>query len=163
VAVTEPQTPQTPKTPEAQAKRAPGRSQNRRRLIIVGLVVLAALGFLVVRGLGNATLYFRTADEAVAQKQQLGNKQFRIEGTVVAGTVKEVANRTAFNIESKGVVVPVSHQGDPPELFKPGIPVVLQGHFEGDTFASDQIMVKHSEDYIAQHPNRVTVPPSTAP
>jgi cytochrome c-type biogenesis protein CcmE len=160
VAVAEPQTPQTPQTP---VKRAPGRSQNRRRLIIVGLVVLAALGFLVVRGLGNATLYFRTADEAVAQKQQLGNKQFRIEGTVVAGTVKEVANRTAFNIESKGVVVPVSHQGDPPELFKPGIPVVLQGHFEGDTFASDQIMVKHSEDYIAQHPNRVTVPPSTGP
>ena len=144
-------------------QRAPGRSQNRRRLIIVGLVVLAALGFLVVRGLGNATLYFRTADEAVAQKQQLGTKRFRIEGTVVAGTVKEQSNRVAFNIESKGVVVPVSHQGDPPELFKPNIPVVLEGNFQGDTFDSDRIMVKHSEDYIAQHPNRVTVPPSTVP
>jgi len=132
-------------------------------MIIVGVVVLAALGFLVVRGLGNATLYFRTADEAVAQKQQLGDRQFRIEGTVVAGTVRDAGRTTAFSIESKGVVVPVSHTGDPPELFKPNIPVVLEGHFQGDTFASDRIMVKHSEDYIAKHPSRVTVPPSSVP
>jgi len=132
-------------------------------MIIAGLVVLAALGFLVVKGLGNATLYFRTADEAVAQKHQLGDRRFRIEGNVVAGTVREAAGTTAFNIESKGVVVPVSHQGDPPELFKPGIPVVLEGHFQGDTFDSDRILVKHSEDYIAKYPSRVTVPPSTVP
>jgi cytochrome c-type biogenesis protein CcmE len=144
-------------------QRAPGRTQGRRRLIVVGLVVLAALGFLVVRGLGNATLYFRTADEAVAQKQQLGDRRFRIEGNVMAGTVKEMSNRVAFSIESKGVIVPVSHVGDPPELFKPGIPVVLEGNFQGDTFDSDRIMVKHSEDYVAKHPSRVTVPPSTGP
>jgi cytochrome c-type biogenesis protein CcmE len=143
---------------------APGRTQGRRRLIVVALVILAALGFLVFRGLGNATLYFRTADEAVAQRHSLGDKRFRIEGTVVAGTVREVGNVTAFNIESKGVVVPVEHQGDPPELFKPGIPVVLEGHFsgQGDAFASDRIMVKHSEDYVAQHPDRVTTLPSTS-
>ena len=140
-----------------------GRTQGRRRLIIVGLVVLAALGFLVVRGLGNATLYFRTADEAVTQRQQLGDRRFRIEGSVVAGSVQETANRVAFNIESKGVVVPVSHQGDPPQLFKPGTPVVLEGRFQGETFASDRIMVKHSEDYVAKHPSRVTTPPSSAP
>ena len=52
--------------------------------------------------------------------------------------------------------VPVLHQGDPPELFKPGIPVVLEGHFVGTHFDSDRIMVKHSEDYIAKHPSRVT-------
>ena len=80
-----------------------------------------------------------------------------------AGTVRDAGGTTAFNIASKGVVVPVSHTGDPPELFKPGIPVVLEGHFDGDTFASDRIMVKHSEDYVAQHPDRVTVPPTTVP
>ncbi len=141
-----------------------GRTQHRRRYVVVGVVVAAALGFLLVRGLGNATLYFRTADEAVAQRQQLDGRRFRIEGTVVAGSVQQVANQVAFKIENKGVVVPVDHQGDPPELFKPGIPVVLEGHFVGETFASDRIMVKHSEDYIAKHPSRVTtVPPTTLP
>ena len=128
---------------------------------MAGVVVLAALGFLVVRGLGNATLYFRTADEAVAQRHSLGDRPFRIEGTVVGGTVHQAGSDVGFDIESKGVHVPVLHQGDPPELFKPGIPVVLEGHFQGSHFASDRIMVKHSEDYIAKHPTRVTTAPGS--
>jgi cytochrome c-type biogenesis protein CcmE len=149
------------------AVEAPGqRSAARRRLIAAGLVVAAALGFLVFRGLGTATLYFRTADEAVAQRQQLGDKRFRIEGTVVAGTVHQAGSQVAFDIESNGTHVGVLHDGDPPELFKPGVPVVLEGQFSGDHFASDRIMVKHSEDYVAKHPGRVTtvsVPPAGAP
>jgi cytochrome c-type biogenesis protein CcmE len=130
-----------------------------RRLWVAGVVVLAALGFLVVRGLGNATLYFRTADEAVAQRAQLGDRRFRIEGTVVPDSVRASARDVAFSIESKGVTVPVRHQGDPPELFQPGIPVVLEGRFRGTSFASDRIMVKHSENYIAKYPERVEPKP----
>jgi cytochrome c-type biogenesis protein CcmE len=128
----------------------------RRRLWAAGGVVLVALGFLVFQGLGNATVYFRTADEAVAQRRSLGTRRFRIEGTVVSGSVVESAGAVAFRIESKAVVVPVLHHGDPPELFKPGMPVVLEGHFSGDAFASDRILVKHSETYVADHPERVT-------
>ncbi len=135
-------------------------TKDTKRLWLAGGVVAAALGFLVFQGLGNATLYFRTADEAVAQRDSLGTKRFRIEGAVVAGTVHEVGNQVAFTIESRGVTVAVLHQGDPPELFKPGIPVVLEGRFQGDQFASDRIMVKHSETYVADHPERVT---STVP
>ncbi len=132
----------------------------RRRLWIAGVVVLAALGFLVVRGLGNATLYFRTADEAVAQREQLGDRRFRIEGDVVDGTVQQVGNDVSFVLTSKNVEVPVRHKGDPPELFRPGIPVVLEGRFQGDYFSSDRIMVRHSETYVAENPERVanTVP-----
>jgi len=142
---------------------APGRSQARRRVIIAAVVLLAALGFLVFRGLGNATLYFRTADEAVAQRQDLGDRRFRIEGTVVGGTVRENQGSVDFDIENNGVRVPVNHSGGPPELFKPGIPVVLEGRFYGDNFISDRIMVKHSEDYIAKNPERVTTVPSSPP
>ena len=110
-----------------------------RRLWVAGVVVVAALGFLVVRGLGNATLYFRTADEAVAQRAHLGDRRFRIEGTVVPGTVQQQANDVAFAIQHNGVAVPVRHAGDPPELFKPEIPVVLEGRFRGETFSSDRI------------------------
>ena len=47
------------------------------------------------------------------------------------------------------------HHGGPPELFKPGIPVVLEGRWQGDTYASDRIMVKHTEEYRAENPERV--------
>jgi cytochrome c-type biogenesis protein CcmE len=128
----------------------------RRRLWLAGIVVLAALGFLVFQGLGNATLYFRTADEAVAQRAELGDRRFRIEGDVVDGSVQQVGNDVSFILTSKSVEVPVRHKGDPPELFRPGIPVVLEGRFQGDHFSSDRIMVRHSETYVAENPDRVT-------
>jgi cytochrome c-type biogenesis protein CcmE len=135
----------------------------RRRLWIAGAIVVAALGFLVFRGLGNATLYFRTADEAVAQRESLGSRRFRIQGAVVAGTVRQSGQQVQFDITSNGVSVPIVHQGDPPELFKPGIPVVLEGRFEGDRFSSDRMLVKHSETYTAEHPERVTTSVPAAP
>jgi len=131
----------------------------RRRMWLAGVVVLAALGFLVFQGLGNATLYFRTADEAVAQRSQLGDRRFRIEGDVVDGSVRQVGNDVSFTLTSKSVEVPVRHRGDPPELFRPGIPVVLEGRFQGDYFTSDRILVKHSETYVAENPDRLTTSP----
>ena len=53
---------------------------NRTRAYGLGLVVIVALGFLMVQGLGNATEYFRKADEAVAQVAKLGDKRFRLAG-----------------------------------------------------------------------------------
>lgn len=128
----------------------------RRRLWLAGFVVVVALGFLVFQGLGNATLYFRTADEAVAQREQLGDRRFRIEGDVVDGSVRQVGNDVSFTLIKNDVQVPVQHKGDPPELFRPGIPVVLEGRFQGDHFSSDRILVKHSETYVAENPERVT-------
>ena len=135
----------------------------RRRLWIAGAVVVAALGFLVFRGLGNATLYFRTADEAVAQRQELGERRFRIEGTVVAGSVSSSGGLVSFRIAGDRVEVPIVHRGDPPELFKPGIPVVLEGRFQVEGFASDRMLVKHTESYVADHPERVTTVPAPSP
>ena len=126
-------------------------------------MIAAAVGVLVVRGLGNATVYFKTADEAVAQRAKLGTHRFRIEGTVQPG-VHQVGQDAAFVIANNGVSVSVVHHGDPPQLFKPGIPVVLEGHFDpSGTFASDLIMVKHTETYVAQHPDRVKTAETTIP
>ena len=40
-------------------------------------------------------------------------------------------------------------RGHPPEMFRPGIPVVLEGHWHeaADVFASDRILIKHDESY----------------
>jgi cytochrome c-type biogenesis protein CcmE len=136
-----------------------GTFTSRRRLMIAAAVIVAALVFLVFQGLGNATVYFKTADEAVAQKAKLGNHRFRIEGVVVPASLRTLGdNSVAFTITSKGVSVPVVHHGDEPPLFEKQQtppPVVLEGRFEGDTFASDRIIVKHSETYTEQHPDRV--------
>ena len=125
------------------------------RIAAVVLVIAGAIGFLVSKGLGDATVYFKTADEAVAEKDELGDRRFRVEGAVVADSVEQTGDGVRFEIISAGEVVPVLHRGDPPELFKPGIPVVLEGHWDGDVYASDRIMVKHTSEYREQNPDRV--------
>ena len=144
--------------PVPAAPRVRPRSRNALRLWVAGAIIVTALGFLVFRGLDNATLYFRTADEAVARRDELGTRRFRIEGTVVQGSVREQGDALDFRIESKGTIVDVVHHGNQPGLFKPGIPVVLEGRFadRSQTFKSDRILVKHSETYVAKNPERVT-------
>lgn len=128
---------------------------SRRRLVIASAIVLAALGFLLWRGLGESTVYFRTADEAVADRDRLGDRRFRIEGVVVDGSVRPADGAVRFRIASNRVEVPVTHRGDPPELFQPNIPVVLEGRWRGDTYESDRIMVRHSSSYKSENPDRV--------
>lgn len=125
------------------------------RIAAVVLVIAAAIGFLVFKGLGDATVYFKTADEAVAEKDELGDRRFRVEGAVVTDSVEQTDEGVSFEIISAGETVPVLHRGDPPELFKPGIPVVLEGRWDGDVYASDRIMVKHTTEYREQNPDRV--------
>lgn len=136
--------------------RAPAARAGRRRPWVAGAVIAVALGFLVVRGLGDATVYFKTADEALAEREELDDRRFRLEGAVVPGSVRPDANSVEFEVRGTGGgTVDVVHRGDPPELFQPDVPVVLEGRFEGDRYASDRIMVKHSSEYRAENPERV--------
>ena len=48
---------------------------------------------------------------------------------MVDGSVRQVGNDVSFTLIKNDVRVPVQHKGDPPELFRPGIPVVLEGRF----------------------------------
>ena len=136
-----------------------GARTRRRRPIGVYLALAAVvlgIGFVVFQGLDGATLYFRNADEAVADRDELGTRRFRLQGLVRDDVVQDGESVT-FTVTFDGADVPVVHQGDPPDLFEPGQPVVLEGRFiEGsDTFASDRILVKHSEEYEAENDDRI--------
>jgi cytochrome c-type biogenesis protein CcmE len=54
--------------------------------------------------------------------------------------------------------IAVQNTGNPPQLFQPNVPVVVVGHFVPGGFASTQIIVDHSAQYIEQHPARVRAP-----
>lgn len=144
----------TPRTGPAPRQGGPS---NRRWVAFGGLAVLVvALGFVLVRGLGEAATFFYNVDEAVERKGELQGERFRIQGNVEYGSVHETDRGVDFVLRFNGVEVPVEHAGTPPELFGPEIPVVLEGTFVGDTFASDEILIKHDSSYEEQHSDRVS-------
>lgn len=138
----------TPRT--GPTKRRRGLGASIVLVVVVGLLVVVA-----VKALGSASLFFYNADEAVARRAELGDDRFRLQGTVEPGSVDQTDDGVTFTVAYRGVEVDVVHQGDPPELFQDDIPVVLEGHWDGEVFASDRILVKHSSEYEADNPDRL--------
>jgi len=146
----------TPRTAPGSGSAAGARRRRSPWAYGVLVVVLAGLAVVVYQGLTQASLYFYNADEAVAQRADLGDKRFRLQGLVV-GQPDPTEEGIAFVVAYDDVEVEVHHEGDPPELFDVGIPVVLEGRWDpsGDFFASDRILVKHSEQYEADNEDRL--------
>jgi len=145
-------------SPRTGPSPAPGRARARRPVTVwlALAVVVLGIGFVLLQGLGNATLYFRNVDEAVAERDELGTRRFRLQG-LVEDDVAEVDGAVTFTLAFNDVEVPVRHTGDPRELFGPGQSVVLEGRFaEGsDVFVSDYMLVKHDEDYTDDNGDRI--------
>ncbi len=153
----------TPRTGAAPSSRG---AAGRRWSAIAVLVGLAGvLVFIAVQARG-ASLYYRNADEAVAQKAELGQQRFRLQGVVVGRPVED-GTAKVFDVAYRGVSVTVRHTGKEPALFKPGLPVVAEGRWNdaGTRFDSDRLLVKHTEDYKkadvdrkeyeSEHPDRL--------
>jgi cytochrome c-type biogenesis protein CcmE len=139
-------------------------SRGRRRLLLVFVVLVAAITYLLVEGLGSSLDYFDTVGQAFAHKGTIGTTVIRLEGLVVPGSVHRTARGASFEVSGGGHEFAVRNIGSPPQLFQPDIPVVVVGHFtssRSDVFVSNQIMVKHSATYIAAHPTRVRAPNGT--
>lgn len=143
----------TPRTEPA--ARPPVRRRSPLAYVAL-LLVLLGIGVVAYQALTSASLYFYNADEAVDRQAELGDRRFRLQGTVRDDVVTTEAG-VAFTVTWAGEDVGVRHDGDPPELFAPGIPVVLEGGWDpsGDFFASDRILVKHSEQYEADNGERL--------
>jgi cytochrome c-type biogenesis protein CcmE len=146
------------------------RRKRRWAPVLVLVLVLGGAGFVVAQALTTATTFFYNADEAVAKQSELGTSRFRLQGSVVPGTIEQTETGVDFVVVFNGVEVAVAHVGDPPELFKDAEPVVLEGHWDatGARFDSDRMLIKHDANYTETNSERLkeadeggTVPTST--
>jgi cytochrome c-type biogenesis protein CcmE len=131
--------------------------RTRLRIGLVVAVVAAAVAFLVMQGLGNATTYFYNADEVAGREAELEGKSIRLQGTVV-GEPTRSGDGLAFEVAYKCRAVRILHHGGEPELFKPGIPVVLEGEIGGDgVYRSHRIIVRHTSEYRTEESDRLAL------
>lgn len=117
--------------------------------IAAGLVVLGVAGFLIYRALSASLVYFILPSDYATAPQKYDERRLRLGGLVEAGTVRFDPSdlQLTFEITDSIASYPVTHYGAPPQLFKENTGVVVEGHFENGTFASDNLLVKHSEVY----------------
>jgi cytochrome c-type biogenesis protein CcmE len=134
-------------TEQAPVVPRPAPKPKRLRYIVAGGLCVGAVAFLLVGGLSRNIVYFRTTSEAVKTRSEQGTHRFRLMGAVVTGSQQPTNDGVAFDVTDGVQRVRVVHHGSPPELFKDGVPVVCEGHWQNDVFDSDRIMIKHGADY----------------
>jgi cytochrome c-type biogenesis protein CcmE len=127
-----------------------------RRFLIGGLIIVAALFYLIYGGMRQAMVYFVTPSEIKAQETKSSQGKFlRVGGMVVKGSLDRNADGLTyrFQLTDGNAVIPVYFHGVPPDLFADGKGAVVEGKLDRDgLFIANTIMAKHAEEYSpAEH------------
>jgi cytochrome c-type biogenesis protein CcmE len=118
--------------------------------LIGGVIILAALAYIIYGGLQEAMVYFKMPSELRAEEKSLQGKFVRMGGMVVKGSLqKDLQNLTyRFQLTDGNIAFPVYFKGVPPDLFVEGKGAVVEGRVGSDgVFQATMIMAKHAEDY----------------
>ena len=125
----------------------------KRRLF--GLCALgiagSALAWVSLGDLGDDLVYYWSPTELLAH-QNATNATVRLGGLVQEGSLNwdAQAQEVAFHITDGEGTVPVHCTANPPQMFREGIGVVVEGQLHSDgIFHTERIMVKHSNEYRA--------------
>src|SRR5262245_1453741 len=124
----------------------------KRKFVVGGVVILAALGYLVYAGVSQSVVYFVTPGELAAAP--VAGKSYRLGGMVKPGTLKWDPRSLdlAFTLSDGNASVAIRHKGTPPDLFAEGRGAVVEGTWTREGyFKAATIMAKHSEEYKAPH------------
>jgi cytochrome c-type biogenesis protein CcmE len=129
-----------------------------RRFLIGGVIILAALSYMIYGGMQEALVYFVTPSELKAKEHSSADKFLRMGGMVVKGSLqKDLKNLTyRFDLTDGTATFPVFFKGVPPDLFTEGKGAVVEGRIGSDgVFQATMIMAKHAEEY-SPHPDGKT-------
>ncbi len=139
-----------PTDPQESAGVAPVLT-GRRKLVILGAIMLAAFGYFAFTAFQNATSYYLSVDEFVERGPVVG-ESVRIKGTLVPFTFEREAPRSTlarFHLEDGGSQIPATYDGVLPDLFfNPHSELVLGGSYqESGDFLVEQVQVKCPSKY----------------
>ncbi len=125
------------------------RKQQRMVLVIVAVLLLGGATALVMAALSDSVAFFATPTD-IAKGKVEADKNFRIGGLVVDGSVGRRDDGTVtFALTDQANEVKVAYEGILPDLFREGQGIVAQGRIgEDGTFVASEVLAKHDENYM---------------
>jgi len=131
-------------------------STNQNRLIAVVALALAAaaLGSIAFGKMGENLVYYWSPSQLLSQGEKAIGPTIRLGGMVAAGSIAWNAGKThldfkvADGITPEAPAVQVSSDEIPPQMFREGIGVVVEGTYDQNgVFRTNRLMVNHSNKY----------------
>jgi cytochrome c-type biogenesis protein CcmE len=164
------------------AVEAHPRSGSRVKFIIGGVLIFAAITFLIISSTKANAEYFFTIDELISRGQSVVGQNVRISGAVVGDSILydpadlslhfTIANVPADNkqIEAQGGLAAVLHAavvdpsrtrmqveyiGPKPDLLRDEAQAIMTGHIgEDNTFYADELLLKCPTKYEEAVPSQ---------
>lgn len=135
-----------------------------KKLIVAGIVLAGAVGYLAYAGVKSGWVYFLQVDEFTVNTQYHGQR-VRLHGKAAEeGFASNPGTLTAaFNLTGKTAKLPVAYRGAIPEMFKAGSDVVVEGKLDqAGVFKADVLMTKCASKYEANSPHKKDHKPEAA-
>ena len=124
----------------------------KKRLLLIALMVAGiavGVGF-ALKALNQNIMFFFSPSDIVAGKAPQ-NKDFRVGGVVVEGTVKRPGDglTVQFDLTDNAETVTVKYTGILPDLFREGQGIIANGQLNGSgEFVANEVLAKHDENYM---------------
>ncbi|MBF6591874.1 MAG: cytochrome c maturation protein CcmE [Ktedonobacterales bacterium] len=142
-----------------QAAPAPTQRRKRRKMpwsfLIAGVAVTGAILYLVIANTSAAAEYYMTVGE-LRHCTTCTRQAVRVAGIVAPGSVVRGAGGQVihFTITDSGQSLPVVYSGIVPDIFRPGIQVVVEGQLTtGGVFSARNLLAKCPSKFQAATPN----------
>lgn len=123
----------------------------RSRLFLVAAIAVAAIGFTIIAasGINKNLVYYWTPSDLYKAGDKAYGATIRLGGQVAPGSVHHGAGSAMdFDVTDKKQIVHVKSTGIPPQMFREGIGVVVEGTMtRAGVFESERLMVSHNNEY----------------
>ena len=122
----------------------------KKNLLLV-LFGISLIVFASIRIASNNTIYYYTTSEAIENITAISAERIKLGGFVVSESVsKGSIDETNFEITDGNKTIKIVFDGFIPELFQDEMGVILDGYFENNIFYSDDMLVKHDNEYVSE-------------
>ena len=124
----------------------------KKRLLLI-LLMVAGIGVGVafaLKALNQNLMFFFSPSDIVAGKAPQ-NKDFRVGGVVVEGSVKRPGDglTVEFDLTDNAKTVTVKYTGILPDLFREGQGIIANGRLDpSGEFVANEVLAKHDENYM---------------
>lgn len=129
-----------------------------KKNLVIAVVALslagAALAFIAFGALGDNLVYYWSPSQLLEQGDKAIGPTIRLGGMVKAGSIVWNAGKTHLDFQvadgtfADAKFVQVSSNEIPPQMFREGIGVVVEGTYDkSGVFRTNRLMVNHSNQY----------------
>lgn len=127
----------------------PARKKRLSLIVLMVFGVAVGVGFALKALNENIMFFFSPAD--IQAGKAPANKDFRVGGVVVEGTVDRPGEglTVVFDLTDNQSVVKVKYTGILPDLFREGQGIIANGRLNNSgEFIAQEVLAKHDENYM---------------